>query len=574
MAHIERRVIKGYTYYYACKKGRVNGKPRNVWQKCLGSAEKIIEVYEAHERAQDGPISAVIAELGGVAALLGIAERLKLVEIINRHIPRRFRSISTGDYMLLASINRCLAPTSKRKLAEWYANTSLPRILGFKEGQLTSQRFWDHMDLMTVDRIRAIEADLTQHMVQAFDVDLKCLLYDATNFYTFIDTFTQGELPQRGKNKQGRANLRQVGLALLVTADFHIPLLHEIYAGNVADAPEFASVTELLVDRYRALSDQCQDITLVFDKGNNSKANFEALQDSPFHFVGSLVPGHHKDLLAISLDDFRQAEDERLSGIIVYRTRKKVFGVERTIVITHNDNLLETQLATMSDQIAKARRKLHDLQQKIKRDRKRRTGKRLTLQSIQKQIRKILERRHLSDIIDTHIRKDRWGFKLTYRFNRDAFTELVLTLFGKKILFTDQDEWSDEQIVLAYHGQACIEEAFKRMKDPQFLCWYPQHHWTDQKLQVHGFYCVLALLMASLLQRELALNDVNISIPRLFTVLKDISDVALIYPNDTPSQSRRDAIVLSQMTPLQHQLFDLLHLSRYAPVNATPCTAE
>jgi hypothetical protein len=40
------------------------------------------------------------------------------------------------------------------------------------------------------------------------------------------------------------------------------------------------------------------------------------------------------------------------------------------------------------------------------------------------------------------------------------------------------------------------------MKNPHFLGWSSLFHWTDSKIQVHAFYCVLALL-TSLLQREL-----------------------------------------------------------------------
>jgi transposase len=582
MAHIEYKMVKGRKYYYACRKARVNGKPRNIWQKYLGTAEDIINAYELKSKPEEKACEADIAEFGGVAALLHIANRIKLVDIINHHIPRKSRAVSTGEYLLLASFNRCLAPTSKRKLAAWYAKTSLPRILGFKPGQLTSQRFWDHMDLMSVEKIRAIETELTQHMVHEFNMDLSCLLYDATNFFTFIDTFTEGELAQRGKNKQGRMNLRQIGLALLVTRDFHIPLLHEIYAGNRHDAPEFASVTEMLVDRYKGLSTCCENITLVFDKGNNSKENFEELDQSPFHFVGSLVPTQHPDLLSIPVRKFKEAQDERLSGIKTYRTQKEVFGTVRPIVICHNDNLLEAQLKTIGLVIAKARRKLSDLQRKLKKARKTKTGRKTTLEGIEKQIHCIFSARHLSDLIETRLKKDRWGFFLSYRLNRSALTHLINTLFGKKILFTDQNEWTDEQIVLAYHGQAGIEEAFKRMKDPHFLCWYPQNHWTDQKIQVHGFYCVLALTLASLMQRELALKGIHISIPRGLGLLKGIREVALIYPErkrrgrkpkriaeQIEEKHRRDRIILSKMTPEQKMLFDLLGLARYQPVNAT-----
>src|SRR5690606_37795390 len=106
-------------------------------------------------------------------------------------------------------------------------------------------------------------------------------LYDATNFFTYIDTATDAELPQRGNNKAKRGDLRQVSLALLATYDFHIPLFHAVYPGNRPDSKEFGYVVKDLIERYRTLARESVDITFIFDKGNNSKDNFK-------EFVGAV----------------------------------------------------------------------------------------------------------------------------------------------------------------------------------------------------------------------------------------------------------------------------------------------
>ena len=66
-----------------------------------------------------------------------------------------------------------------------------------------------------------------------------------TNFYTFIDTFNlKCQVAKRGKNKQGRGNLRQVSYALFCTTDGHLPLFYDVYEGNRNDAKEFPQVLE------------------------------------------------------------------------------------------------------------------------------------------------------------------------------------------------------------------------------------------------------------------------------------------------------------------------------------------
>jgi transposase len=213
-----------------------------------------------------------------------VARRLRLVEHIDCHVPARRgpRGPSVGHYLLVAALNRCTDPRSKVQIAAWYQRTALRRLLDFRPEPLTSQRFWDRMDRLPPETIRVIERDLTAHLIREFALEVRQVLFDATNFFTFIDTFNQRcTLAQRGHSKEGRAALRIVGLALLVTTDFHIPLCHHTYPGNQPDCPTLASLTEELIRRHPILATQVQDITLVFDKGNNSLENLRAVDRSP-----------------------------------------------------------------------------------------------------------------------------------------------------------------------------------------------------------------------------------------------------------------------------------------------------
>ena len=90
-------------------------------------------------------------------------------------------------------------------MADWYQKTVLVRLLPLSLTQLTSQRFWDNMERVTAEQITAIEQDLAATAVFHFGLDLRCLLFDATNFFTFLDSFnSRAQLPQRGHSKEGR----------------------------------------------------------------------------------------------------------------------------------------------------------------------------------------------------------------------------------------------------------------------------------------------------------------------------------------------------------------------------------
>jgi transposase len=570
MPSLTPKVIDGHTYYYARYCQRVGGQPKIVRTVYLGKIEDLVAAATG-VRQPPQPQETVVAAFGDVAALWHVAERLELLPLLDSVLPaKRDQGLSCGQYLLLAAINRAVAPTSKLQFADWYRQTALTRLLPADPAWLSSQNFWNHMDRVTAGHIAACEQLLSRRLIERLDLDLRALVYDGTNFFTYINTRTPAQLPQRGHNKQKRGDLRQVSLGLLVSTDFHIPLLHWVYAGNIVDSVEFRSVTEELAGHYKELAQTCQHITLVFDKGNNSQESFDTLAATPFHFVGSLAPSQHADLLALPRRRFRALTNPRLDGVEVYRTQKKVFGRPHTVLVTFNQHLLDGQMQGLTANLNKARRKLRELEQQLRRWRegKVKGGKRPTLEGVQNQVRSICSAQHLKAILKTELKPAGRSLELSFRTDQAALDRLRRRQLGKTILFTDNASWSDEEIVLAYRSQYHIEDAFKQMKDSHFLHWSPMFHWTDSKIRVHAFYCVLALTLSSVLQREVWHKGVQLSINRLLEELGGIRETLVIYPRRRGQRQNRTATCLTRMNELQKRLFSLLQLQRYSPVQS------
>jgi transposase len=565
LASLTAKIINGRTYYYARDCQRVNGKPKIVRTIYLGSANDLIAAATQQKAQQAPQPQAVdIAAFGDVVALYDLAQQIGLVELLDRHLPKRDQGLSVGHYLLLAAINRAVQPTSKSQFADWYRQTTLPRLLPTTADQLSSQAFWNHFDFVEERHIEAAERELSQRLVEQFNLSLRTLTYDGTNFFTFIDTCTPAELPQRGHNKQKRNDLRQVSLGMLVSTDFHVPLFHKVYAGNVPDCTIFKTITEELSKRYRELAHDCEHITLVFDKGNNSEEAFETLDKTDFHFIGSLVPSHHADLLDVPANHYQPLTDERLQDVRAYRTTREVFGQERTIVVTHNDNLLHGQLQGLTTALEKARGKLRDLQTKLRRRREGRTrgGKAPTAASIRKQAQEALAGQHVKTVLRVEV-EDGAVPTLTFETDQTALARLVDKQLGKTILFTDNDDWTNEEIVLGYRSQHHIEDAFRQMKHPHYLGWQPMFHWTDSKIRTHAFTCVLALTLSSLLQRTLHQKGLDLSLPRMFDLLGGIRETLVIYPKKPGQRHPSTARALSTLSAEQEQLVTALELRRY-----------
>ena len=566
MASLVKKIIHGHAYYYVRVCKRVDGKPKIVSQTYLGRADAIAEkLKNADAPAQ--PLHTVVREFGGCAALLALARRLDLPGIIDRHVPKRGSGPSVGAYLLAAVLNRCLAPCSKASLARWFDSTALHRLLPFRSAQLSSQRFWDHMDRVEPETIPAIERDLVAAMQREFGLDPGRVLFDATNFFTYIDSFNErSTLAQRGHSKEGRKSLRIVGVALLVTAESRLPLLHRTYPGNQPDAPTFRSLAADLARRCRELADGAEHVTLVFDKGNNSQENLDWVERGPFHFIGSLVPTQHPDLLAVPASRLRALAADGLPGVRAFRTRQTVFGLQRTVLVTFNQALFDAQCRTLLREIEKRRQRLRGLQWQLRRwrDGKPKGGRKPGVETTRKKVTGWLAARHMRELFAVAVGERDGLPTLRYRFQRRAWERLQDTLLGKTLLFTDNDSWSDAELVRGYRAQHHVESAFQQMKDSDCIAIRPQYHWTDQKIATHVLCCVLALALCGLLQRELGRRGVERSIPALLEALQGIREVDVLYPARKAGGAPVLRTTLTEMSEEQRLMYDILELEQYA----------
>ena len=549
MATLTKRRVKGHTYYYLVESQRIDGKPRLVLQKYLGRAEQVVAQLEGQPPE---PQKVRVAEYGGSQALLRMADRLRLVDIIDAVAPKRHQGLSVGTYMLLAVLNRVLAPCSKAKLAQWFHSTALyHRLASVRDADLTSQRFWDHMGYLTTERIREIETQLTRHMVQEFSLDLSTVVYDATNFYTWMDTNTPSELAQRGHQKQHRNDLRAVGLGVMVTTDFNIPLFHTVYPGNRNDAKEFQSITEDLVARYQALREGCEGITLIYDKGNNSKANQKAVDASPYSFVGSLKANQVPELLEVPRDRYTLVPE--FPGLSAYRTQRTVFGVERTVIVTYNEALYLGQGQGEWVRLRKLQERLHTIQKQGAR-----AKRRPTVAQLEKRVAAAIAQAGppIRSWVQTTVRDTPDGATLTYTIDHEAYHRWGDVPWGKTVLFTDRDDWSTANIIGRYRDAWHVEHTFRDIKCTPWLHWQPQFHWTDDKIRVHGLICVLAVTLAHLLQREYARQNLTLSLDVLLRDLTTIEEVLWVYPEPHGGTH----LTLTERTPRQQRLLDLLSI--------------
>jgi transposase len=559
MASITKKIKKGRPYYYAVESKRVDGKPRIVWQKYLGTIEAIVNRTE--ESKPPKPKHTVIFEAGGIAALLRITQRLKLLKLINEVSPKREQGPTVGHYIILAALNRALEPLSKLAIGNWYEQTILRRLWGFDKSAFTSQRFWDHMDRLSEQNIEDIQERLVPHIEKEFGIDARILLYDTTNFFTFLATTNdRSDLAKRGHSKQKRHDLRQVGLALLVTRDFQIPLFHKIYPGNIPDVSLFPQLTGELVERYKRVTGKTPEATLVFDKGNVTDNAMEDLVVRGAHFVAALSANKCADLLATPQDEFHPVDG--MPGTQAFDSTTSMWGKSCRVVVLYTESFFTQQLQGVTQNLVKCQKKLLDLAKSLERWRQGKSrGRKPTVRSVRTRVGTILSAQFMKSLVQIDLQEDKVSGipRLIYNVDHTALQLLSQERLGRTVLVSNHTQWNARQVVEAYRSLSVVEDAFKNMKNTDFLRWQPAHHWTNQKLRVHALYCVLALLLASLARKVAFEAGINLPLHAFLKELSAIREVAVIYPPGTLAHPK-DHITLSRMSPRQKKLAQALEI--------------
>ena len=575
MASLYPKKIGGRTYWYLREMARVGGRPKMVSERYVGTAADVEALLDARERAVLPDRTRHLA-FGDVAAVWGILDELRVAGLIDEvagpgpaGLP-----LSAGSYLALAALNRLVAPCSKAGIAAWWKTTAADRFTKISASALDHRRFWDAMHAVTLDQLEQISQAVALRLIEVSGVDICSVALDMTNFATFIAT-ANGKAPiaQRGKAKQKRADLRLVGLGLVVTRDGGIPLAWHAYPGDRPDVTQFPAMISQLRGQYQAITTAAGhavdsgdadsgdiDMTVVFDAGQNSQDNFAHLAEQGLHYIGSVPASDCPDLTALPACARAVVDPGRFGGLSAFDTRRETYGAQRRAILTHSPELHQAQARGFEGTtLAKAGRKLDELAATLARGKTRRTRQKVEA-DIEQITRKPWVRRVVSWRLDGEQPAD---LRLTWSVDPAAHDALEQELFGKHVLITDHDHWPVADVVAGYRSQSEAEFSFRQLKDPHVVSFSPMHHWTEHNIRVHTFTCVLALQIAHLMRHKARQADLHLSVRALLDELARIGETVLLYQGEKGRPKARR--MLTETTPTQDRLSQLFGLDRYAP---------
>ena len=566
MASLYKKVISGRPYWYLREMGWVDGKPKMISERYVGTAADIEALLDAREQ-QMLPERTRHLDFGAVAAAWGLLADLGTAAIIDEETGARPPGLplSPGTYLALAALNRVVDPCSKRGFADWWRTTAADRFTKIPVSALDHRRFWDAMHAVPLEALPRIEEKLALAACARYGLDTSSVALDMTNFATFIDT-ANGKAPiaQRGKAKQKRADLRLVGLGLVVTREGGVPLLSHAYPGNKPDVTQFGQMIAALAARHAALAAAAgqdgTEMTVVFDAGQNSEANFALLAGTGLRYVGSVPASDCRDLLALPADARAVVDKARFGGLTACDTRREVYGTERRAILTHSPELHEHQARGFDGTtLAKAARQLDELAATLARGKTRRARNKVGAE-----ITKITHDAWARRVITWELTGDApRDLRLAWSVDTAARAALEEEIFGKHVLITDHDDWPAAEVIAGYRSQSEAEFSFRQMKDPHAVSFSPMFHWTEHNIRIHVLTCVLALQIAHLIRLHARRAGLRMSVRELLTQLAGIGETILIYPAARGRPKARR--MLTDTTTTQDKLIQAFRLDRYAP---------
>jgi transposase len=320
------------------------------------------DVSLEHERIDDIPV------------IFAMAQRLGLAEVLDRHLGRHGnqRGLSYG-WLLTTWIAYILSEGDHRKSAVEAWSRARPRLLASLTGQpIRPTEFSDDRLGRLLSQLgdeatwAAIEKDLWQQTILAYDLGCTRVRLDSTTTYGYHQTAEEG-LMQLGHSKDHRPDQPQLKLMAAVAEPAAQLLAADVHPGQSADDGLYLP----LIQRVRDITRQ-RGLLYLGDAKMAAVATRSAIVAGGDHYLTRLPnTGGRRERAAwiaeaiegrVATEPFGSGTDEQGTGYQISRTVAHA-GREWTerVLIYRSSALAQRQTAAFNERLAKAADALREL---------------------------------------------------------------------------------------------------------------------------------------------------------------------------------------------------------------------
>ncbi len=341
MSFIRCKKTGGRNYYYRVESYIKRGKVR----------QRILEYYgrtDPRKKPDAMPIvkntPTATYRFGDVALLYHAAEKVDMINIVNRYVPKR-QGLSLGLELFLTIAHRLLEDKpSSHNLSRWVGTTHLPILLNFDSSRITDNTQQYLMDKIydeerNLDHLYRISIDLYNSALRLFGKEENVFFYDITS------TYFEGKccpLAFFGHNKDGKLDKLQINIAMIMNGRYGLPVVSKVFRGNINDA---RTVHEMVY--YPKVIMKKEKCMLIMDRGFDSEDNIRLMDTTKYDYIIGLRSNHTfvkkskvgTDFSTGTWDTIKNGADE----IKLRKEIKNVFGRRRIVILYYSPKVARDQ---------------------------------------------------------------------------------------------------------------------------------------------------------------------------------------------------------------------------------------
>ena len=443
---------------------------------------------------------------------------------------RRARFTTPVEHAVRVMVfNRLCDPDSKLGVLRWLQTVSMP---GIDAGALTHQQLLRSMDAL-MDHQDAVDECVGQLLRPLIDEDLSVVFYDLTTIRAQGLSEQAGDVRHFGMSKEGGI-ARQFMLGVVQTAD-GMPIYHEVFAGNTAEAPTLEPTLKKVMARYPHI----RRLVVVADRGLLSLDNIEALSklrlsgetsgaaDQALEFILA-VPGRRYGEFADVLEPInarvRASEQEATEEMI---DEAQWQGLR--LVVAHNPLQAAEQTANRQASIDQLRQRADQLMGKLDSQDagKVHRGRKLSDAGVTARFFHEVSEAHLTRIIKVDLQAELF----TWDIDQTALAR-AQAMDGKLLLVTNVQDLTPGEVVRRYKALADIERGFRVLKSEIEIA--PVFHRLPDRIKAHASICMLALILYRVMRQRLKMSGSDLSPEAALADLRRIQRHSVSINNAAP----------------------------------------
>jgi hypothetical protein len=406
---------------------------------------------------------------GHVAAVCAMARELGLAKLLGPACAER-------DLALALVVARACQPASKLATTRWWASTTLGPDLG-GEGASTDDVY------AAMDWLFSRQGDIEVALARRHLAPGGRVLYDLSS------SWVEGSccpLARRGYSRDGKTGKAQIEYGLTCDPEGR-PVAVEVFAGNTADPAAFISAAQAVRERFGLT-----DVVMVGDRGMITSARIAALKE-----VGGL--GWLTSLRAPSVAALATSGALQMS----------LFDEVNLAEITHPDYPGERLVACRNPALAteRARKReallvateadLGEVRSAVERERQPLRGR----DKVALRVGRVINRHKMAKHFELAITDDSFSFS---RKEEQISAEAALDgIYVVRASAPHTTGLSAAELVGAYKDLKFNEAGFRSLKAID-LDLRPIYHYSEDRVRVHVFICMLALYLVWHLRRAWA----------------------------------------------------------------------